>query len=90
MDSGLHQVFVTAKEEATVFGEAGDKACEFNMPAEIAFDDLGNSIIVDTRNNRLQLVDANQNAYPVKVRINLVVSRLSLMFAPLSRLTINW
>ena len=44
-------------------------AWEFNDPAEVAFDDHGNSIFVDTKNNRLQLVDSNQNAFPVKVRM---------------------
>ena len=57
-----------------MFGETGDKPGEFNAPAEVAFDDVGNSIIVDTKNNRLQLVDANQNTYPVKVRISSVIS----------------
>ena len=53
-----------------MFGDTGDKPGEFNAPAEVTFDDVGNSIIVDTKNNRLQLVDANQNPYPVKVRIS--------------------
>ena len=75
VDSALNRVFIIVnEEEASVFGETGDKPGEFNAPAEVTFDDLGNSIIVDTKNNRLQLVDANQNSYPVKVRISSVMS----------------
>jgi len=66
-DIGLHRVFIINELEASVFGEAGDKPGQFSNPAEAAFDGVGNSIIVDSKNNRLQLVDTNQNPYPVKV-----------------------
>ena len=84
VDTGLHRVFVTNEEDASVFGEPGDKPGQFNNPAEVAFDDHGNSIVVDTRNNRLQLVDSNQNAFPVKVRMTFgYIATIFLVTTPL-------
>ena len=94
VDTGLDRVFVISQEDATVFGEAGDQPGEFNNPAEVALDDSGNSIIVDTKNNRLQLVDVNQNAYPVKVRLSSqfdgVTYSSALLITSYLRSTINW
>ena len=89
MDSGLNRVYVTDENEASMFGDPGDKPGQFNAPAEVAFDNHGNSIFVDTKNNRLQLVDSNQNAFPVKVRMTFGYIIFSLTNY-LLRLTINW
>ena len=80
MDTGLHRVYVTNEVDASMFGEPGDKPGQFNTPSEVAFDDHGNAIVVDTKNNRLQLVDSNQNAYPIKVSNTLGLYRSFLSF----------
>ena len=69
VDSGNNKVFIIPNDNEA--GQLEDE--EFSGPSEIAFDNQGNLIIVDTKNNRLQLVDANHNYYPVKVRIVIMI-----------------
>ena len=59
VDMGLHSVYCVADEEIAAFGDPGDRVGEFDVPAGIAVDDHGNSIVVDSNNHRLQLVDSN-------------------------------
>ena len=89
MDTGLHRVYVTNEVDASMFGELGDKPGQFNTPSEVAFDDHGNAIVVDTKNNRLQLVDSNQKAYPLKVS-NTYIAAFFLFITTLFRLTTSW
>ena len=47
------------KESAVVFGDCGDEVGQFYKPAGIVVDDFGNSIVVDSGNNRLQLINSD-------------------------------
>ena len=69
VDTGLNRVYVITESGADMFGGHGDKLGRFNSPSELALDDHGNSIVVDTGNNRLQMIDTKQNAVLIKVRM---------------------
>ena len=79
VDSGHNQVFIISNEnDASLLGEDSGKENQFSGPSEIAFDNDGNLIIVDSKNHRLQLVDTNQNVYRVKVRALMIIMSIFL------------
>ena len=43
-------------DQAVMFGKRGKDKLEFRDPSGIAVDDMGNMLVVDSRNHRLQLV----------------------------------
>ena len=43
------------------FGDPGSMTNQFNKPAGITVDEMGSLIVVDSGNNRLQVVDSNWN-----------------------------
>ena len=56
------------EEVAAVCGDFGDQVGEFDSPAGIAVDEFGNSIVADSGNDRLQLIDSEHNIIgPLKV-----------------------
>ena len=56
-------------DAAGVFGDPGDKLGQFNKPAGFVMDDLGSMIVVDSSNNRLQIVNRDWNSVgTVKVK----------------------
>ena len=63
VDMGLHCIYSLAEEEGkqnlTAFGDRGDQVDQLKDPAGIVVDDYGNSIVADSGNNRLQLIDSN-------------------------------
>ena len=63
VDMGLNSVYCIhmqhGHEETKIIGGRGDKIGRLRLPAGIAVDDLGNCIVVDSGNNRLQLIDSN-------------------------------
>ena len=79
VDSGQNKVYIIPNEDdASLLSLHGDREHQGSGPSEMAFDDQGNLIIVDSKNNRLQCVDINQNAYPVKVRTSRIFSHFSV------------
>ena len=48
-------------ENASVFGDMGEGKEEIRRPAGLAVDEFGSLIVVDSGNNRLQVVDSNWN-----------------------------
>jgi len=49
-------------DAAGAFGDSGNKLGQYSKPAGFVTDDLGSMIIVDSSNNRLQIVDSEWNA----------------------------
>ena len=81
VDKGLSRICCIfgqdGKEEAAVFGDCGNQQDELEDPAGIAVDEHGNSIVVDSGNNRLQLIDADYKIHgPLKVRVKTTLSRM--------------
>jgi len=78
VDMGLDSVYCITgeEEEMAALGDPGNGVGEFNVPAGIAVDDHGNSVVVDSRNNRLQLIDSNFNVIGV-LKVDKVLKRPS-------------
>ena len=72
VDMGLNCIYSLfhkdGEEVAAVCGDFGDQVGEFDSPAGIAVDEFGNSIVADSGNDRLQLIDSEHNIIgPLKV-----------------------
>jgi len=66
VDMGLDCVYCLFKGEdgefaGGSFGDSGSMPNQFNKPAGMVVDDMGSLIVVDSGNNRLQVVDSNWN-----------------------------
>ena len=49
------------EEQAEVIGTTGSEPGQFRSPAGVVVDDAGTMMLIDSKNNRLQLFDANYN-----------------------------
>ena len=61
-DLGLNQIYILDPnnfESVRIFGSSGAGDGQFNDPAGVAVDDVGNIVVADSRNNRLCLHDKN-------------------------------
>ena len=75
VDNGLEAIYCVlgqdGQEAVVVFGNSGTQLGQFRSPAGIVVDDFGNSIVVDSGNNRLQLFDSEyNNVGPIQVKVN--------------------
>ena len=62
VDMGLDCVHVfTINDECERFGSSGEKIGEFKKPAGLVVDHTGSIVVVDSGNNRLQMLDKNWN-----------------------------
>ena len=82
---GLHLIYCIEHKDgdwgATVVGGGGKSIGQFQKPAGLVFDDHGNAVVVDSGNNRLQVLDTNLNfcgAVKVSVNAHNVISVLYL------------
>ena len=74
VDMGLDTIYSLYSEGgedvAGCFGDPGAKVGQFTKPAGVAVDGLGALIVVDSGNNRLQIVDSQWNCVgTVKVQV---------------------
>ena len=78
VDMGLSRIYcLESKKEwgATVLGGHGKDIGMFNKPAGLVFDELGAMIVVDSGNNRLQVLDNNLNfCGALKVCIEIILT----------------
>jgi len=60
-DLGLDCVYILNPEtdDVKLFGSSGSQVGQFSDPAGLVCDDLGNMIVVDSKNHRLQLFNNN-------------------------------
>mgnify|MGYP001263175991 FL=1 len=78
VDMGLHYIYCIENKNgdwgATVLGGSGRGISQLQKPAGLVFDDHGNAMVVDSGNNRLQVLDTNLNfCGAVKVSGNTIV-----------------
>ena len=72
VDMGLDCIHVfPINDECERFGSSGDKIGEFKRPAGLAIDNIGTIAVVDSGNNRLQLLDKNWNFSGI-LKVNLL------------------
>merc|ERR1711874_862871 len=78
VDLGLDMVYTlnTKNNTAAQFGRTGTKTGEFRDPAGLVLDHLGNIIVADSRNHRLQVFNA-KGKYQGFVRVDPPVRRPS-------------
>jgi len=83
VDMGLDCVYVLfqkdGEEQADVFGSSGSNAGQFRDPAGLVVDSSDTIIIVDSKNNRLQLVDRDYT-FCGAVKVDSPLSRPSGIF----------
>jgi len=65
VDMGLHYIYciqhIDGEWGGTVVGGSGRSIGQLQKPAGLVFDDHGNAVVVDSGNNRLQVLDMNLN-----------------------------
>ena len=67
------------KEDAFMFGQRGKGPVEFRDPTDVFVDDVGNMIVVDSRNHRLQIISPHQDCIGV-VKPDPPIARPSRIF----------
>ena len=67
------------KEDAFMFGQRGKGPVEFRDPTDVFVDDVGNMIVVDSRNHRLQIINPDQECIGV-VKPDPPIARPSRIF----------
>ena len=77
VDMGLHYIYCIEYKDGTwggtVVGGNGKGTNQLNKPAGLVFDGHGNAMVVDSSNNRLQVLDTNLNfCGTVKVNVHTV------------------
>ena len=66
VDLGLDCVFVLSKtQDAIKIGQRGKSPAEFRDPTGVLVDDVGNMIVVDSRNHRLQIFNSQHSSFGV-------------------------
>ena len=85
-DLGLDCVFIIPADNsdglaagADMFGKRGKEAREFRDPTDIIVDDVGNMIVVDSRNSRLQVFD-DKTEYVGNVKPDITLARPCRIF----------
>ena len=82
VDMGLHYIYCLEHTDAqdtdgwggTMIGGNGKGVGQLHKPAGLVFDAHGNAMVVDSGNNRLQVLDTNLNfCGVVKVRVNIIL-----------------
>jgi len=86
VDLGLDKIYVlenvNGKFTPWVFGDSGSGPGQFNDPAGVVCDELGNMIIADSKNHRLCLYDSTRKFVKVVATLPSVKRPSGLTFSP--------
>ena len=79
LDLGLDCVFVVNDTTANMFGKRGKEGGEFRDPTDIVVDDVGNMMVLDSRNMRIQVING-ETEYLGCLKVNSPLARPSRFY----------
>ena len=76
---GLDCVFVVNDTTANMFGMRGKEGGEFRDPTDVVVDDVGNMMVLDSRNMRIQVINS-ETEFLGCLRVNSTLARPSRFY----------